>query len=567
MPDLVLRPGWNSQPPDGIDLSQELSGTSGPGFMILPSRLNPKGIVSACNLGYEYTQTHSSTQPRQTPSEYGTVLRLVADHGGSVDDRVRALNTQKTARVVPMTTIVVWKPITYSTGKTGFFVGAGHAGSCNSQSTGEFRFGYDAGNGYNRYAVFTAMMDRWNVAVISTRPVIGSEISASVNGRAPTSYTGSTAYVGDGPLSSDSKVELIDYEFTNYYHPNCEIAWLASLPGIYLSQAQCQQIALCPEDAFTFGFEPDDIYLWGTAGGGTTHNLESAAAAQSTAAGALTLAVPIAGAAVALATANGALSVSIPLAGAAAAQAAASGDLSASGAASLAGSATVSASATGALSLSVPLSGSAVAQALASAGLAHGVPLSGAASGQAAASGSMSINVSLAGSAIAQAAAAAGLTVTNANSLAGAASAQASAAGALTHIVPLTGAALTVSNADGSLTHIVPLSGSAAAASLATGGLDVSVQLDGDALAQAMASAGLTVTGGASLAGDAAAQAAASGTLTLRVNLAGAAVATAIASGALAGTGVLAVTPGYTVRRDARAWRVSRPPRSWRVAA
>lgn len=316
-------------------------------------------------------------------------------------------------------------------------------------------------------------------------------------------------------------------------------------------------------------FKPDRrvIYFDVMAGGGTTHNLESAAAAQSTAAGALTLAVPIAGAAVALATANGALSVSIPLAGAAAAQAAASGDLSASGAASLAGSATVSASATGALSLSVPLSGSAVAQALASAGLAHGVPLSGAASGQAAASGSMSINVSLAGSAIAQAAAAAGLTVTNANSLAGAASAQASAAGALTHIVPLTGAALTVSNADGSLTHIVPLSGSAAAASLATGGLDVSVQLDGDALAQAMASAGLTVTGGASLAGDAAAQAAASGTLTLRVNLAGAAVATAIASGALAGTGVLAVTPGYTVRRDARAWRVSRPPRSWRVAA
>lgn len=268
MPDLVLRPGWNSQPPDGIDLSQELSGTSGPGFMILPSRLNPKGIVSACNLGYEYTQTHSSTQPRQTPSEYGTVLRLVADHGGGVDDRVRALNTQKTARVVPMTTIAVWKPITYSTGKTGFFIGAGHAGSCNSQSTGEFQFGYDAGNGYRRYAVFTAMMDRWNVAVISTRPVIGSEISASVNGRAPTSYTGSTAYVGDGPLSSDSKVELVDYEFTNYYHPNCEIAWLASLPGIYLSQAQCQQIALCPEDAFTFGFEPDDIYLWGTAGGG-----------------------------------------------------------------------------------------------------------------------------------------------------------------------------------------------------------------------------------------------------------------------------------------------------------
>ncbi len=268
MPDLVLRPGWNSQPPDGIDLSQELSGTSGPGFMILPSRLNPKGIVSACNLGYEYTQTHSSTQPRQTPSEYGTVLRLVADHGGGVDDRVRALNTQKTARVVPMTTIAVWKPITYSTGKTGFFVGAGHAGSCNSQSTGEFQFGYEAGNGYYRYAVFTAMMDRWNVAVISTRPVIGSEISASVNGRAPTSYTGSTAYVGDGPLSSDSKVEFIDYEFTNYYHPNCEIAWLASLPGIYLSQAQCQQIALCPEDAFTFGFEPDDIYLWGTAGGG-----------------------------------------------------------------------------------------------------------------------------------------------------------------------------------------------------------------------------------------------------------------------------------------------------------
>lgn len=293
-------------------------------------------------------------------------------------------------------------------------------------------------------------------------------------------------------------------------------------------------------------FEPEEIPVFFSAGGGTTHNLEADAAAQ--------------------AAATGALSVSVPMAGAAVALASATGDLSVSSGVALAGNATAQANATGGLSLSVPLSASAVANAIAAAQMALAKPLTGAAAAQSASTGALTLNISLAGNAIAQAAASAGLTIEGAVDLEGSAAAQSTATGALTHAVPLSGAALTVSSADGSLTHIVPLTGAAAAASLATGGLDLTVNLAADALAQAMASAGLTVTTGTGLAGAAAAQAAAAGTLTLRVNLDGAAVANAIASGALAGTGTLSGTPGFKIERKLRVWKITNYP-SRRICA
>lgn len=243
--------------------------------------------------------------------------------------------------------------------------------------------------------------------------------------------------------------------------------------------------------------------------------LEGAAAANASAAGALSVAVPLAGASVSTATAGGALSISLPIAG----------------------DASATANASGGLSLSIPLS--AVAAALA------------------AAAGAVSINVSLSGAAIAEAAGVAGLTVINGSSLAAAAQAQASASGALSIGIPLAGTALTVSSADGSLTQIVPLTGSAASASMATGGMDLSVQLDGAALAQALAAAGLSVEPGG-LSGSAIAEAAAGGTLTLRANLDGAAVAQAIAAGALTTAGlIVSGTPGWTVDQPARNWSVT----------
>lgn len=209
--------------------------------------------------------------------------------------------------------------------------------------------------------------------------------------------------------------------------------------------------------------------------------------------------------------------------------------------------------------------------------LSAGKPLAGAAQAQSGAAAALTLNVSLAGTAIAQAAASAGITAVSASSLAGNAAAQASASGAVSHGVPLSGAALTVSGSSGNITQIVPIQSAAASASLATGGLDVAVRLDTAALAQALASATLTTHGNTRLAGGAGGEAAALATLTLRMELDGAALAQAVAAGALSAQGFMAAaTPGYKVTRAARSYKVSnnrlpykitRTPRTWRIAA
>lgn len=247
-----------------------------------------------------------------------------------------------------------------------------------------------------------------------------------------------------------------------------------------------------------------------TWGGAVIHELDGHAAASAAASGALTTAIPMAGAAVALSTAAATLTTGIPLAGSAAAVSIANGVLTTS--IQLSGAAIAQATAAASLAGGVALSGTAVASASASGTLDTGIPLDGQAAAMAAALGSLTIEIRLAGAAVAQALAAADLT-TAPQGLAGAAVAQASASGSLGTAIPLVGAAAAVASASGSLGVPVLLSGAAVAVSAATGDLTARITLEGHSLAAALAA----------------------GSLTTELRLQGAALAQAAASGALAG--------------------------------
>ena len=292
-----------------------------------------------------------------------------------------------------------------------------------------------------------------------------------------------------------------------------------------LTAAERAQVRANPWQLFT----PIErrVYLLPAASGA----LAGAATAASSAAGTLSVQVPLAGAALAVSSAAGTALVTLPLSGAAAS-------------ASLAA---------GVLTVNVPLSGAALATAAAAGALSvaggAAVALAGSAFAAAAAAGTLELRLALSGAALTTAAAAGALSVAAPGvvPLAGAAAAGSAAAGTLRVQVPIAGAALVLSSATGALLQSVPLAGAAAVASSATGGLDVSVRLSGAAAALASAS----------------------GTLSLRVQLAGAAVATAAAVGTLSGGAdlVLQTTPGWVIASQPRSWTVAATGRRWTVAA
>jgi hypothetical protein len=242
--------------------------------------------------------------------------------------------------------------------------------------------------------------------------------------------------------------------------------------------------------------------------GGTAAALVGGAAAQASAAGALTTAIPVAGASLSVATGGGALSTGIPFAGVAAAVAAASASMS-SGAAAFAGNAAAAASGAGQLSTFITFSSAALAQALSSALLTTGITMTAAAVMQAAADGTL-------GTAIA---------------LLGAAGGQASASGSLTAGSGLSGAAAGNTSASAALTIQIRFAAAAFMEAAAAAGLDTAILLAGQGAGQAGASG--TLSGGALFTGAAGAAALANADLTTSITLTAAALAQAIAAGGL----------------------------------
>jgi hypothetical protein len=298
-----------------------------------------------------------------------------------------------------------------------------------------------------------------------------------------------------------------------------------------LSKAEIDAVSANPWRLFE---DPYDSMLM--VAGAVDTTLTGAAAAQASAAGALSTSIRLTAGAAAVASATGSLSTSVRMAGAASAQAGAAGTLST--AIQLSGTASASAGASGTLAGgAATLAGTAVASATASGALTTAVRLTGTSAAQAGASGSL----------------------TTQTKLAGAASAGASASGALSTGIALSGAAQATASASGTLAGgAAQLSGAAVASVSAGGALSTGIRLSGAATAQASASGALAGTG-AVLSGAAVARASASGALLTTIRMTGLAAASASASGTLDG-GVIArptIPTSRTVNFDSGSNRVN----------
>lgn len=204
---------------------------------------------------------------------------------------------------------------------------------------------------------------------------------------------------------------------------------------------------------------------------------------------------------------------------------------SAGGAAALAGNAAAQASATGSLTTAIPIAAAALSISTASAALSTAIPLSGAAASVASSNGSLTAQIRLGANALAQAIASAGLSsgiILTANAVA-----QAAAQGTLSTLINLIANAQGSASASASLTAgSGGLSADAQAQATASANLTVQIQLSAAALAQAAASASLTA-GSGGLSANALAVATAQGDLTVPIALTAAALAQAFSSGSL----------------------------------
>jgi hypothetical protein len=302
----------------------------------------------------------------------------------------------------------------------------------------------------------------------------------------------------------------------------------------------------------------EELILVSSGGGGVS--LSSSAAANVTGSGALSVAVPVAGASAAIATGQGTLGIALPLSGAStsvvtgaatlnATQAlAGSGLAGATGqgtlgiAQALTGSGAPSVAGAGTLSLSISLNSAALANVLGAGTLNGSVALAGAAAADVSGQGTVSLSLALSSTAIANAIGSANLGVNGALQGAGVASVTASAT--LNQAIPLQGASLTATSASGTLTQIVPIGASAVSLVSGQAALILNVSMAADALAQALAV----------------------GNMTLRVALSAAAVANVVATASFPHL----PTPAWrtvTISSEKRTWYIEDEDRTLRMSA
>lgn len=318
---------------------------------------------------------------------------------------------------------------------------------------------------------------------------------------------------------------------------NADVYYALALRGTVLD---AQTIAQAWQQPWMFFRAPSHRIWFDVGAGAPAAKLDADAHASAQASGALTTAIPLAGASIVATTSTGSLSTGIRLAG----------------------SAALLTQAQGGLTAQIRLQGSALSQAIAAAGLTNAIRLAAAAQAGAQASGTLTAPgapASLAGDAIAAALAAGSITAIirfeaaavakaiaegtlagGAAQLAGNAIAKALASGDLATAIRLAAAALGAASASGSLSTLpAGLSASATALAIAEGGLTTGINLRGAAASVVQASGTLDVAITFEAAAFAAAMA--TGVLSTQVRMEAAAVAGALARADL--TGGMPVVP------------------------
>lgn len=225
-------------------------------------RPTSRGIVFLASVGFKsllggaFSLSQENTGfsgQRFLANNSGKAIRLVADHGGSVDDRLLAPYEIATAQAGALTTILVFTPIKNGNPVTNLLNsnGCAHFAGTANESGESITVGYDAGNGYARTAVVTPSGGYWgkkHVLVISTRP--GRDIVVAMDGVLAEGFSGSVSYIGDGSTPATQQPYIGTPAYTEYYHFNGDLSLWAQLPGVFLPAEVARSVSTNPWQIF-----------------------------------------------------------------------------------------------------------------------------------------------------------------------------------------------------------------------------------------------------------------------------------------------------------------------------
>lgn len=455
-----------------------------------------------------YLQSHPSSDARWLP----TGALMVADHGGSNDDRITAADSYATGKTGKTTVVVVfdWKDSGHDSFR--FFTNAGYALTHD-------RIGYDGGNGFAHHDVISLPRSVRNnktmTAVISIDATAAKQLSTSlrIGGQivVPSSRSGLASYLGDGTLAPTLTPYLGTSEFPNFYHPAGVLRLWAVLPDVFLNKGAADALSDNPWQII----RPRRRITYFDLGAGAGSSLNAAASGQARASGGAQLAAQIALAGIGVAVAGGyaAAAVAVPLA--------------AAGIAVAGGQANARAT--------IAISAAGLAQAAGQAGLSATVLAQAAGAAQAAGNAQLAAQLQALASGAAQASGAANLSGGAPGVLSAAGTAEASGAAVLTVTVNL--AAAGSAQAGGAAAGQLLAAGSLAAFGQAVAGgaawptLQVNLAASGGAQSGGQASATLSAADQITAIGSA--QASGQATLSITATLTAAGFALAMGAGGL----------------------------------
>ena len=257
-----------------------------------PQWLTPDALIYCRSAGEfpnattGFVQQHPSTEPRFLPEG----VRLVADQGGANDDRFAFLGTFETARVAPLTSVLVASSHVSPYERTDVTDRMGHSIGFIDNN---LRIGYRGGNGYDFFFKnadgvtydIAAQSNNTFVFVVSTDPVNKQiSVAASKNGvRVPLENLSGTAnYIGKGSLSSETTNPFIGSStYTNYYNFN-GLLRMWDMDYTFIDQAKADEIAANPWQLF----RADPIRIYSLPTGASSLSINSILASNITQTGA-----------------------------------------------------------------------------------------------------------------------------------------------------------------------------------------------------------------------------------------------------------------------------------------
>lgn len=252
MTAIIFPQRWRKPPQVPIEANPNHWAITGGGFVFAPTGNSSMSGADAARTPFELSQTNAAFSGARFHPELG--IRLWADHGGNADDRLRCAKEVVSGENTPLTQLLAFTPLAYSSAvshRIWYGAGAGESGHFLelTVSTGGVISGYRGGNGFEYYGTHekTYTNGKTHVAAIASR-IDQLEVNFDGDTTWASGVTGAEGNVADpnGTTNATAQPTIGALDYTNYYHFNGWIALWIYAPYVYADSGGLKELVDAP---------------------------------------------------------------------------------------------------------------------------------------------------------------------------------------------------------------------------------------------------------------------------------------------------------------------------------